>query len=1032
MRVGLTMQAWRERLPALRCRIGQGPVPDRPRRPRALALGALAAAVASGLVAAEVNSSTLQAAVFSRWARMMTFEVTAGPSPRIRFPTHGPYDSRLGYTRIPAFVERLTHRGYKVTRQAHASAAMAAFQRAGGFPPYREKTAAALRLQDYRSHHYFAARTEAGRYTDFASVPRLVVDALLFIENRELLDPTPLRRNPAVEWDRLGRAIVTRATGGLIGGSAPGGSTLATQLEKMRHSPDGRTTGANEKLRQMVSASLRAYRLGPDTRAARKQIVVDALNSAPLAGVAGHGEVIGIREGLELWFGADFLRANAILHFAGRGPIGLPETGLALKQVLSLLIAQRRPAHYLGAGRKDLEALADGHLRIMIRQGLIDPRLGQAAVNARLRFAARPTATGARLPMSAKAANATRFELMRLLGVPSLYQLDRLDLAAEASLDAEVQARVTEKLRSLADPEAVKAMGLGGYRLLGGSDPTKVAYSFTLFERGATASHPRIQTDSLDQPLDLNAGTKLELGSTAKVRTVLTYLEIVADLHDVYRTLSPFDLARVEATSDPLRRWVAGQLLDDPRLDTAGIVRAAMQKRYSAGSGERFFTAGGAHRFANFNRRHGGRMPVEDALRQSVNLVFIRMMRDIVDYHVGTIRRSRGDVVGDVRHPLRPVYLRRFADVEGRQYLERFHNDYRGLPRHAILDRIAARARYMRPRLAAAYRTVLPRLTYEGFAYLVDRHAAHKPNGPEAMRELYDTYSPARLSLADRSYVSSIHPLELWLAGHLYRNPGASWSEIVAASADVRQESYGWLFKSNRIAAQNRRIRTLLEQEAFAPIERQWRRLGYPFERLVPSYATAIGVSGDRPDALAELMGIIVNDGVRLPIVRVERLRFAEGTPYETIVEAAPPPVRRVLRPEIAAAMRKALVDTVESGTAKRASAAFIEANGGTLVVGGKTGTGDNRTDRYGKGRRLIGSEVRSRTASFVFFIGDRWYGTITAHVVGPDAARYRFTSALPTQLFKSLAPTLQPLVSRPPAALPPSGTTTLQPLHSG
>src|SRR3546814_8625067 len=70
--------------------------------------------------------------------------------------------------------------------------------------------------------------------------------------------------------------------------------------------------------------------------------------------------------------------------------------------------------------------------------------------------------------------------------------------------------------------------------------------------------------------------------------------------------------------------------------------------------------------------------------------------------------------------------------------------------------------------------------------------------------------------------------------------------EIVAASADVRQESYGWLFKSSRISAQNRRIRTLLEQEAFVPIHAQWKRMGYPFDRLVPSYATAIGTSGDR------------------------------------------------------------------------------------------------------------------------------------------------------------------------------------------
>src|SRR3546814_13235572 len=95
--------------------------------------------------------------------------------------------------------------------------------------------------------------------------------------------------------------------------------------------------------------------------------------------------------------------------------------------------------------------------------------------------------------------------------------------------------------------------------------------------------------------------------------------------------------------------------------------------------------------------------------------------------------------------------------------------------------------------------------------------------------------------------------------------------EIVAASADVRQESYGWLFKSSRIAAQNRRIRTLLEQEAFVPIHAQWKRMGYPFDRLVPSSATAIGTCGARPDHLAAPVGITIKPRGRLPQVRVHK-----------------------------------------------------------------------------------------------------------------------------------------------------------------
>jgi hypothetical protein len=49
--------------------------------------------------------------------------------------------------------------------------------------------------------------------------------------------------------------------------------------------------------------------------------------------------------------------------------------------------------------------------------------------------------------------------------------------------------------------------------------------------------------------------------------------------------------------------------------------------------------------------------------------------------------------------------------------------------------------------------------------------------------------------------------------------------------------------------------------EAFVEIHTAWKRVGYPFGYLVPSFATAIGSSADRPAALAELVGIILNDG---------------------------------------------------------------------------------------------------------------------------------------------------------------------------
>jgi hypothetical protein len=79
--------------------------------------------------------------------------------------------------------------------------------------------------------------------------------------------------------------------------------------------------------------------------------------------------------------------------------------------------------------------------------------------------------------------------------------------------------------------------------------------------------------------------------------------------------------------------------------------------------------------------------------------------------------------------------------------------------------------------------------------------------------------------------------------------------------------------------------------------------------------------------------------------------------------------------------------------------------------VGGKTGTGDHRYKTFGAGGELVESRVVNRAAALVFMIDDRFFGTLTAYVPGPDAADYQFTSALVTQALKRLASTLEPLL---------------------
>ncbi len=274
---------------------------------------------------------------------------------------------------------------------------------------------------------------------------------------------------------------------------------------------------------------------------------------------------------------------------------------------------------------------------------------------------------------------------------------------------------------------------------------------------------------------------------------------------------------------------------------------------------------------------------------------------------------------------------------------------------------------------------------------------------------MYDAYGPGKYDLPDQGYIAKVHPLDLWLLGYLLKNPGSTLTEMVNASRFERQEVYGWLFKSRHQGARDSRIRTMVEIEAFLDIHQRWKRVGYPFDHLVPSLATAIGSSGDRPAALSELVGIIQNDGVRLPTLRIDTLHFAANTPYETKLVTDPDRGVRILPVEVARALKGAMSQVVDAGTARRISGSFKLQDGTPLVMGGKTGTGDNRIESFGAGGRLIGSRSLNRTATFVFFLGDNHFGTLTAFVPGRSAEAFKFTSALPVQVLKGMAPILMP-----------------------
>ena len=518
----------------------------------------------------------------------------------------------------------------------------------------------------------------------------------------------------------------------------------------------------------------------------------------------------------------------------------------------------------------------------MSEEGVIDGSLRDAALAERLEFRTRSLSSIDYTER--KGANLMRARLSSLLGVPSLYDLDRLDLTARSTLVESAQESVTRVLRSLRDPAIVQALGLKGFHLLDDrGHPARVIYSFTLYEKTAGANRVRVQTDSFDQPFDINAGARLDLGSSAKLRALISYLEIVAALHAWLAPLGPDELRAVEVHKrDQLTAWSVEHLgrARDKRLRP--MLDASMERRYSASPGD-FVTGGGLQVFHNFEPEDDARiMSVRDAFRNSVNLAFIRLMRDVVNYHLYREPESLGRILEDPADPRREAYLTRFADREGSEFMRQFYRKYQGKTAAEALDLIIGGIRATPPRLATILRSVNPEASVEDLRALLSARLPDVALSDDAVAALHRKYAPDAFSLMDRGYIARVHPLELWLLDYLRVHPGASLTDTLRASADERQEVYGWLFRTSRRNAQDKRIANLLELGAFLEIQRGWERLGYPFASLTPSLASAVGASGDRPAALAELMGIVVNDGLRYPTVMVEQIELAQGTPYET------------------------------------------------------------------------------------------------------------------------------------------------------
>lgn len=992
---------------------------DKPRskRLRNLALGLTATTVLAGGMFIEYHYSSLQAKFGRAVAEGRMGTTTLKTSDTLAPSAEGPYDERNGYTSGLEFRKNIEASGFTLESEHEYQERKIAGLTLSQI--YKRKTQTGLQISDENNHLVFDARFPRKVYTTFDEIPPIVANSLLFVENRALMKEHPDTWNPAIEWPRFLNATLgygLKKVG--ISYEHSGGSTLATQIEKFQHAPNGITGSGKDKLTQMFTASVRAYMDGGSTADSSRETIREYLNFMPLTAYPGAGEVIGFPEGMALWYDANFAEMNKLLQRPEKdlSEEEMKQAGKSYRQALSLVMAVKKPNAYLVKDRAELEERIDKFLPLMAAEGIISPRMRDAALASRLEFADPARLKAIVLPPREKTVDALQIELMQTLKTKGLYELRRLDMSATTTVDGQVSKDVQQILRSLADEETAKAAGITGFQLLKPEAVSNVVYAYTLYERMPDGTNVlRVQTDNFQGQLNLNEGTKLELGSTAKLRTLVSYLEAFSFLHEKFATKTPEELKSLPIhPDDNITKW-AVNYFTDPATDKSlkALLEASLDRRYHGSPHEGFFTGGGVHRFENFEPEEDYvNYTVKEAFHLSVNLSFVRMMRDIVYFTETNKMGIDPNIFTDPESTQRREYLEKFADKEGTTFLWRAWAEQKDKTPEDVAALLADKGRGGATQVAVIHRSMFPNAPYEQFEKFMLENCEKCEEGKD-YRKQYDAYAKDKFDLNDRAYLTNVHPLALWLASYKIEKPNATWKETVAASADARQETYEWLFNPRKFAGQNTRIRIILEQEAFQHIHKTWQDLGYSFSTMVPSYASALGSSGDTPASLATLSGIIQNNGLKQDAIKFRDIKLAQDTPYRQTFNVNAKPSKRVLPAELTELVRREMQGVVEEGTGRRIKGTVKLSDGRVLPIGGKTGTGDNRMQTYAKGGAVTSSDAKNRTGTFVYAIDDRFYGCITAYVDGPEAAKYKFTSGLAVQVLKNLLPAIQPVLDK-------------------
>ena len=165
--------------------LGSKRITNRPFRSVLLSSSVLVLVLLLGL---EIKSSWLESRVLAAIAGKLTFSLEQGASDAIQYSSTGPYDERLGYSRLPNFLAQLESSGFRLESQARESKMYLLLAKLHIYPVYKEKGQAGLEILDRDSKPFYTSRYPSRVYEDFSEIPPVIVSTVMFVENRDILD----------------------------------------------------------------------------------------------------------------------------------------------------------------------------------------------------------------------------------------------------------------------------------------------------------------------------------------------------------------------------------------------------------------------------------------------------------------------------------------------------------------------------------------------------------------------------------------------------------------------------------------------------------------------------------------------------------------------------------------------------------------------------------------------------------------------------------------------------------------------------